>query len=193
MCRHTEGGASGAADRAGLAGSRSAGLPENEEAVMAAAIAATGGRRLRSSLDGCGSCEKRCGEAVLLAAGRGARLGELTRDTPKPLLEVGGVPIIFRIIDGLAGAGVRDVTVITGHAAEALEAALGDGSLWAISLRCIRQARLDGTARALQLARECLGDSPFFVGWGDIVVESATTRGHAAAARPARSSPLTHR
>lgn len=110
---------------------------------------------------------------MLLAAGRGTRLGDLTRDTPKPLLHVGGKPIIQRIIEGLAGAGVREVTVITGHAADAIETALGDGGRWDISLRCVRQERLDGTARAAQLARPFLGDHPFFVGWGDIVVGAA--------------------
>lgn len=111
-------------------------------------------------------------QAVLLAAGRGTRLGDLTREIPKPLLEVGGKPIIFRIIDGLAGAGVRDVTVITGHLAEQLEATLGDGSRWGVALRCVRQERLDGTARAAALARPFLGVGPFFVGWGDILVEA---------------------
>lgn len=111
-------------------------------------------------------------QAVLLAAGRGTRLGDLTRETPKPLLEVGGKPIIFRILEGLAEAAVRDVTVVTGHVAEQLEAALGDGSRWGVALRCVRQERLDGTARAATLARPFLRGRPFFVGWGDIVVEA---------------------
>jgi dTDP-glucose pyrophosphorylase len=110
---------------------------------------------------------------VLLAAGRGTRLGGLTRDTPKPLLDVGGQPIILRILEGLADAGVRDVTVITGHLTERLEAALGSGGRWGVSLRCVRQEQLDGTARAATLARPFLLDRPFFVGWGDIVVERA--------------------
>lgn len=112
-------------------------------------------------------------QAVLLAAGRGTRLGDLTRDTPKPLLEVGGKSIIFRILEGLAEAAVRDVTVVTGHLAEQIESALGDGSRWGVSLRCARQDRLEGTARAAALARPFLRDGPFFVGWGDIVVEEA--------------------
>ena len=115
----------------------------------------------------------RAGQAVLLAAGRGTRLGELTRTTPKPLLAVGGEPIIFRIIRGLATAGVGDITVVTGHLAGAMEAALGDGGQWGVALRCVRQERLDGTARAAALARPYLGAGPFFVGWGDIVVETA--------------------
>ncbi|MCL4243332.1 MAG: nucleotidyltransferase family protein [Dehalococcoidia bacterium] len=112
-------------------------------------------------------------QAVLLAAGRGTRLGGLTHDIPKPLLEVGGRPIIFRILEGLAGAGVRDVTVITGHLADVLEGALGDGGRWGLAVRCVRQERLDGTATATALARPFLRDSPFFVGWGDIVVDAA--------------------
>lgn len=112
-------------------------------------------------------------QAVLLAAGRGTRLGGLTRDIPKPLLDVGGQPIIFRILDGLARAGVRDITVITGYLAASLEVALGDGSGWGLALRCVQQEQLDGTARAAALARPFLAGDPFFVGWGDIVVEGA--------------------
>lgn len=122
-------------------------------------------------------------QALLLAAGRGARLGNLTRDTPKPLLDVGGQPIIFRILEGLAEAGVRDVTVVTGHLAETLETVLGDGSRWGASVRCVRQERLEGTARAAELARPFLSGAPFFVGWADIVVEGANYAGVIAGSR----------
>lgn len=122
-------------------------------------------------------------QAVLLAAGRGTRLGDITRNTPKPLLHVGGRPIVFRIVEGLASAGVRDVTVVTGHLAEILEATLGDGSRWGVALRCVRQEQIDGTARAAALARPFLGEGPFFVGWGDIVVEDANYARVIAAAR----------
>lgn len=111
--------------------------------------------------------------AVLLAAGRGTRLGELTASTPKPLLEVGGKTIIVRIIEGLRDAGVRDITVVVGYLAAEMEAALGDGSRWALTLRCIRQTEVNGTATALRLARPFVGDGPFFAGWGDIVVDPA--------------------
>lgn len=110
---------------------------------------------------------------VLLAAGRGTRLGELTTATPKPLLEVGGRPIIVRIIEGLRDAGVNDITVVVGYLAESMEGALGDGSRWNVTLRCVRQIEVNGTATALKLARPYLGAGPFFAGWGDIVVDSA--------------------
>jgi NDP-sugar pyrophosphorylase family protein len=108
--------------------------------------------------------------AVLLAAGRGSRLGDLTANFPKPLLEVGGQPILFRAISGLSAAGIRDFVVITGHAAEMLEEATGSGERWGARIRYIRQPRIEGTAAALRLARPFLGQEPFFVGWGDIVV-----------------------
>lgn len=109
-------------------------------------------------------------KAVLLAAGRGSRLGPLTDTFPKALLQVGGEPILHRIIDALAAAGVTDVAVVTGHAAAALERETGNGERWGVRLRYFRQEALDGTAAATSLAREDVGDAPFFVGWGDIVV-----------------------
>ena len=112
-------------------------------------------------------------QAVLLAAGRGTRLGELTRNVPKPLLSVGGEPMLHRILSALADGVVRKVFVVTGHMAEAIEAATGSGERWGIRVRYRRQVTLDGTARALSLAREDLGQAPFFVGWGDIAVEKS--------------------
>ena len=60
--------------------------------------------------------------AVLLAAGKAERLG----GRPKPLLELGGVPLIRRNLIALSGAGVDEVVVVTGHQAEAVEAAVQD-------------------------------------------------------------------
>lgn len=112
-------------------------------------------------------------QAVLLAAGRGSRLGSLTATFPKPMLEVGGTPILHRIIEGLASAGISQITVVTGHRAEQLEAGTGNGSRWRVQIQYIRQATPEGTARALVLARPTLREEPFFAGWGDIVVEAA--------------------
>jgi dTDP-glucose pyrophosphorylase len=109
--------------------------------------------------------------AVLLAAGRGTRLGALTANTAKPMLEVGGKPILHRIVAGLAAGGIQEVMVVTGHSAESLEAATGDGSRWGVVIRYVRQHVPDGTARAVALARDFVGDEPFFAGWGDVVVE----------------------
>ncbi len=63
--------------------------------------------------------------AVVLAAGRGTRMGALTADTPKPLLEVGGRPILERILLGLRAARIERVIVVTGHLGDRIEEAFG--------------------------------------------------------------------
>ncbi|MBI5949642.1 MAG: nucleotidyltransferase family protein [Chloroflexi bacterium] len=114
--------------------------------------------------------------AVLLAAGRGTRLGAITANYPKPLLDVGGMPIIARVLSGLARAGIEEVTIVTGHHAELLEAEIGNGAESGLAIRYVRQERLEGTARALSLAREWLGEERFFFGWGDILVRPENYR-----------------
>lgn len=108
--------------------------------------------------------------AVLLAAGRGTRLGSLTASCPKPMLDVAGRPIIGHILAGLAAAGVQEAVIVTGYLAEQVEQGLGDGARYGLHLRYHRQPRPDGTARALALARADLDGSRFFFGWGDILV-----------------------
>ncbi|MBM4320325.1 MAG: nucleotidyltransferase family protein [Deltaproteobacteria bacterium] len=111
-----------------------------------------------------------CRDAVLLAAGRGTRLGRLTEHCPKPMLDVAGRPIIGHILGGLAEAGVRRVVIVTGYLAEVVEQGLGDGSRFGLRLTYRRQQTTDGTARALALARAELAGRRFFFGWGDILV-----------------------
>lgn len=111
--------------------------------------------------------------AVILAAGRGTRLGTLTARTPKVLLEIGGEPMVHRILRALAEGGVSDVAVVTGHLADMVEEQTGDGARWGLSVVYFRQFELDGTARALALARAFVGEDRFFLGWGDIVVDVA--------------------
>jgi len=109
--------------------------------------------------------------AVILAAGRGTRMGALTASTPKPLLPLQGRPIITHILDGLAGAGVTRAAVVTGYLGEQIEAHLGDGTAHGLHLVYRRQTTADGTARALTLVRDLVGDAPFVLSWGDVIVE----------------------
>ena len=122
-------------------------------------------------------------KAVLLAAGRGSRLGALTENQPKPLLSVAGRPIIVHILDGLRRAGIEEITVITGYLGDVLERELGNGEASGLNLRYVRQENLNGTARALALARDWLGDEQFFAGWGDILVRPENYRRVIRAAR----------
>lgn len=110
-------------------------------------------------------------KALLLAAGRGVRMGSMTEALPKPMVPVSGRPILERIISGLAEAGVQEFVLIVGYRAETIESHFGDGSRFGIRIDYRRQTALEGTARAVLLGREAVGDSTFFLSWGDILVD----------------------
>lgn len=108
--------------------------------------------------------------AVVLAAGRGTRMGALTAATPKPLLPVAGRPLIERVLSGFAAAGVHRAVVVTGYLGDQIEAALGNGARLGLEITYCRQVCADGTARALLLAEPLVGDAPCVLSWGDILV-----------------------
>ena len=112
--------------------------------------------------------------AVVLAAGRGTRMGNLTASTPKPLLAVAGRPLIAHIAEGVAAAGIARMIIVTGYLGEQIEASLGDGRELGIEIRYARQASPEGTARALLLAEPWIRDRPFLLGWSDVLVEPRT-------------------
>lgn len=72
--------------------------------------------------------------ALLFAAGRGARMRPLTDATPKPLLEVGGKPLIEHHLERCAAAGIRQVVINTSHLAAQFPAVLGDGRRWGLAI-----------------------------------------------------------
>ncbi|HEY2627447.1 MAG TPA: sugar phosphate nucleotidyltransferase [Candidatus Udaeobacter sp.] len=115
----------------------------------------------------------RTDKAVLLAAGRGTRMRELTADLPKPMIEVRGKPVLQHIVEGLRDAGVRQVLVIVGYRADAVQNFFGDGSRYSIEIQYTTQAVQDGTGRVVDLARKFAGDSPFVLSYGDILVDPA--------------------
>jgi NDP-sugar pyrophosphorylase family protein len=114
--------------------------------------------------------------AVLLAAGRGKRLGALTADTPKPLLDIAGAPLISHIVDALAGAGLTNFIVVTGYLSEQIEgwAKIYERENPGIKVTTVRQPELDGTGGAMLVAKEHLsGQARFVFGWGDILMDRA--------------------
>src|SRR6185437_8959061 len=113
-------------------------------------------------------------KAIILAAGKGTRMRELTQELPKPMLKVHGKPILEHIITGIAGAGVREVFIVTGFCAEVIENHFGDGSKWDLRIAYGRQVVQDGTGKAPELGHEFIGTSPFFLSYGDILVKPET-------------------
>ena len=109
-------------------------------------------------------------KAVILAAGKGTRMRELTNEMPKPMLETRGKPILEHIVHGLVGAGIRDLFIITGFRADVIERHFGDGSKWQARITYGRQITQDGTGKAPELAKGFVGSSPFLLTYGDILV-----------------------
>jgi NDP-sugar pyrophosphorylase family protein len=109
--------------------------------------------------------------AVVLAAGRGTRMKDLTAETPKPMLVVAGRPLLEWIVEALRDAGIARFVVVTGYRPERIEDHFGDGSRLGVEMRYRRQTVQDGTARALLLGRDDVGSEPFLLAWGDILTE----------------------
>ena len=115
-------------------------------------------------------------KAVILAAGKGTRMKDLTQEVPKPMLKVQGRPILEHILEGLKSAGITEFCIVTGWRAEVVEAHFGDGSRFGCHIAYARQTVQDGTGKAAEPAREFLGDSDFFLTYGDILVRPETYR-----------------
>jgi dTDP-glucose pyrophosphorylase len=115
-------------------------------------------------------------KAVILAAGKGTRMKELTNELPKPMLRVQGKPILEHILQGIVAAGIRDVFIVTGFRAEAIENYFADGARWGAHIAYGRQLVQDGTGKASELAKLFVGASSFFLTYGDILVPPETYR-----------------
>lgn len=113
-------------------------------------------------------------KAVILAAGKGTRMRELTQEMPKPMLRVQGRPILEHILGGLKDAGIREVFIVTGFRAEVIEAHFGDGSRLGMRIVYGRQEVQDGTGKAPELARDFVGTDDFLLTYGDILVRPET-------------------
>jgi dTDP-glucose pyrophosphorylase len=112
-------------------------------------------------------------KAVLLAAGRGTRMRELTNELPKPMIEVRGKPVLQHMVEGLRAAGVRDFLIIVGYRADSVQNFFGDGFRYNIQIQYATQVVQDGTGRVVDLAPNFVGDSPFVLNYGDILVDPA--------------------
>lgn len=112
-------------------------------------------------------------KAVLLAAGKGTRMRELTNELPKPMIEVRGKPILLHIVEGLRAASVTDFLIVVGYRADVVRDFFGDGSKFGISVSYETQIVQDGTGRVVELAKSFAGADSFILSYGDILVDPA--------------------
>ncbi|MDF1545184.1 MAG: sugar phosphate nucleotidyltransferase [bacterium] len=108
-------------------------------------------------------------QAVILAGGQGTRLRPYTTDTPKPLVEIGGRPIISILIAQLRKCGVTRLHLAVNHLADKIESFLGDGSDFGVSVSYHREPKPLSTAGPLRDI-ENLGES-FLVVNGDVLTD----------------------
>jgi MurNAc alpha-1-phosphate uridylyltransferase len=112
-------------------------------------------------------------KAMILAAGRGERLRPITDSIPKPLVEVGGVPLIVHHINKLSNSGIKDIVINTAWLGEKLVEVLGDGSSYGVSIAWSHE--MPGgleTAGGLRKALPLLGSDPFLVVNGDTYIDA---------------------
>jgi NDP-sugar pyrophosphorylase family protein len=108
---------------------------------------------------------------MLLAAGFGRRLRPLTDRTPKPLLTVGGKPLIAYSLALVRAAGIRDVVINLHHRADQIRAALGDGAAYGVSIRYSEEDPILDTGGAIKRAQPLLADDSFVVLNTDIICD----------------------
>ena len=107
-------------------------------------------------------------KAMILAAGLGNRMRPLTLYKPKPLLEVGGKPLIVWHIEKLKKIGVTEIIINSAWLADVLIGALGDGSRFGVTIRWTREAEGLETAGGIINALPLLGAEPFILVNGDV-------------------------
>ncbi len=107
--------------------------------------------------------------ALVFAAGLGTRMRPLTDTTPKPLLEVGGKPLIVWHLEKLAAHGVREVVVNTAHLGDLFPEVLGEGDRWSLRIHYAHEGAVPlETGGGMLHALPLLGDAPFLAINGDV-------------------------
>ena len=110
-------------------------------------------------------------KAVVLCAGYGTRLGELTRETPKAMLPVAGRPVLEHIVRHLAQHGFDEIAVNLHFRPELIRERFGDGAALGVRITYLEEPELLGTAGTLTALRAFLQGGPFLVQYGDILTD----------------------
>ena len=108
--------------------------------------------------------------AVIVAGGRGERMGTATQSLPKPMLPFGGKPILERLVERLASAGWRELHLSLGYRPEVVTSHFGDGARWGVKLRYHVEKIPRGTAGAVADLRASVGKDMLVV-YGDLYTD----------------------
>ncbi len=108
-------------------------------------------------------------QAIVMAGGLGSRLHPHTKDTPKPMLQVGDRPLLERIVGQLKQSGIQQVNITTHYMPEKIREHFGDGHGFGVNIQYVSEDRPLGTAGAVGLMEET--DSPLLIVNGDILTD----------------------
>ena len=106
-------------------------------------------------------------KGLILSGGRGTRLRPLTYTSAKQLVPVANKPVLFYGIEALAAAGIREIGIVVGDTKAEIQAAVGDGSPWGVSVTYIDQDAPRGLAHAVLISEPFLAGEPFVMYLGD--------------------------
>ncbi len=108
---------------------------------------------------------------VIMAGGKGTRLGELTKSLPKPMLKVAGRPILERLVFHFLGFGIRKIFLSVNYLSEVIEEHFGDGSRFGCQIEYLRESEPLGTGGPLSLLPE-IPTHPLLICNGDLVTQA---------------------
>lgn len=106
--------------------------------------------------------------AMILAAGRGERLRPITDTCPKPLVKVGGKPLIVYHLENLKKSGITDIVINLHYLGEKIESYLGNGSSFEVNIAYSKEPKVLEVGGGIHHALPLLGNAPFMIVNGDI-------------------------